>query len=241
MYMLADLLPAHKSGVGWGGAVTFTHLRTSMMWRHGTFTCTCAHTSWRKPPPESKRRMLETGAMSDIGRKDNRGKTTLLLADGAPCYKGLSKMSKGVFSVWRSVQGRGSVRVLKDGIPNFIDSTVGGKPNNVLSMYMRRQQWRWECHEKDILAETGQTLATLWTKKKACQYPTRFKTQNPVRVNDKYFFLKIRDYFASKNWPSTVTTDRFYHNRGTVKDPEGCICISMCIYLIIIYVDCLYT
>ena len=120
--------------------------------------------------------------MSDIGRKDNRGKTTLLLADGAPCYKGLSKMSKlllrqcnhskGVFSVWRSVQGRGSVRVhtggidaywtlLKDGIPNSINSTVGGKPNKVLWMYMRRQQWRWECHEKDILAETGQTLATL--------------------------------------------------------------------------------
>ena len=82
--------------------------------------------------------------MSDIGRKDSRGKTTLLLADGAPCYKGLSKMSKlllrqcnhskGVFSVWRSVHGRGSVRVhtggidaywtlLKDGIPNSISST----------------------------------------------------------------------------------------------------------------------
>ena len=52
MFMLADLLPAHKSGVGWGGVgwggvgiLTFTHLRTAMMWRHGTFTCTCAHTS----------------------------------------------------------------------------------------------------------------------------------------------------------------------------------------------------
>ena len=32
-------------GVGWGGVLTFTHLRTAMMWRHGTFTCTCAHTS----------------------------------------------------------------------------------------------------------------------------------------------------------------------------------------------------
>ena len=80
--------------------------------------------------------------------------------------------SKGVFSVWRSVQGRGSVSVhtgridaywtlLKDGIPNCIGSTVGGKPNKVLWMYMRSQQWRWECHEKDILVETGQTLATL--------------------------------------------------------------------------------
>ena len=45
LFMLADPLPAHKTGVGWGGAITFTYLRTSMMWGHGTFTCTCAHTS----------------------------------------------------------------------------------------------------------------------------------------------------------------------------------------------------
>jgi len=50
--------------------------------------------------------------------------------------------------------------LLKDGIPNSINSTVGGKPNKVLWKYMRSQQWRWECHDKDILAETGQTLAT---------------------------------------------------------------------------------
>ena len=57
----------------------------------------------------------------------------------------------------------------------------GGKPNKVLWMYMRSQQWRWECHDKGILAETGQTLAV--DNEKACQYPTRFKTQNPVRVH----------------------------------------------------------
>ena len=28
-------------GVGWGGVITFTYLRTPMMLRHGTFTCTC--------------------------------------------------------------------------------------------------------------------------------------------------------------------------------------------------------
>ena len=32
-------------GVGWGGVITFTYLRTPMMLRHGTFTCTCARTS----------------------------------------------------------------------------------------------------------------------------------------------------------------------------------------------------
>ena len=30
---------------GVGGVITFTYLRTPMMLRHGTFTCTCAHTS----------------------------------------------------------------------------------------------------------------------------------------------------------------------------------------------------
>ena len=36
---------SRRGGVGWGGAITFTYLRTHMMLRHGTFTCTCAHTS----------------------------------------------------------------------------------------------------------------------------------------------------------------------------------------------------
>ena len=34
---------SRRGGVGW--AITFTYLRTPMMSRHGTFTCTCAHTS----------------------------------------------------------------------------------------------------------------------------------------------------------------------------------------------------
>ena len=167
-----------------------------------------------KPPPESKKRILETGAMSDIGRKDSRGKTTLLLADGAPCYKGLSKMSKlllrqcnhskGVFSVWKTVHGRGSIRVhtggidaywtlVKSAVPNEIGSNVGGKPNKNLWMYMRSQQWRWECHDKDLLALTGQTLATLWTRKNRYEYPTRFNPQNTVRVHDRFFLGKKQE------------------------------------------------
>ena len=31
--------------MGWGGVITFMFLRASMMSRHGTLTCTCAHTS----------------------------------------------------------------------------------------------------------------------------------------------------------------------------------------------------
>ena len=63
-------------------------------------------------------------------------------------------------------------------------------------MYMRSQQWRWECHDKDILAFTGQTLANLSRGKKGCAYPTPFRTQNPVKVDETYFFGKKRDHSA---------------------------------------------
>ena len=39
-----------------------------------------------------------------------------------------------------------------------------------------------------------------------------------------FFLKKIRDYLASRNLHATVATKRFYHNRGTVKDPAGCLC-----------------
>ena len=136
MFVLADLLPAHKSGVGWGGVLTFTHLRTAMMWRHGTFTCTCAHTSCY---------------FEDVSRH----------AGGGVGWGGVLTFTHlrtgGIDAYWT---------LLKDGIPNSITSTVGGKPNKLLWMYMRSQQWRWECHDKDILAQTGQTLATLWAMKR---------------------------------------------------------------------------
>ena len=52
MYMPTGWKPSERFrhfyiflGVGWGGVITFTYLRTPMMLRHGTFTCTCAHTS----------------------------------------------------------------------------------------------------------------------------------------------------------------------------------------------------
>ena len=159
-------------GVGWGGVLTFTHLRTAMMWRHGTFTCTCAHTSCY---------------FEDVSRH----------AGGGVGWGGVLTFTHlrtgGIDAYWT---------LLKDGIPNSITSTVGGKPNKLLWMYMRSQQWRWECHDKDILAQTGQTI-----REKGCPYPTRFGTRNPVRVNDRYFFSKkIRGCFSSKNGHGIVTT-----------------------------------
>ena len=109
MIMLADLLPAHKTVVGWGNNV---HL--------------LAH-----------------------------------FYDVTPRHVHL-----------RSVHGRGCVRVHTGGIDAYwtllkveyqipLTAQFGGMPNTVLWTYVRSQQWRWECHGKDILAETGQTLARL--------------------------------------------------------------------------------
>ena len=159
LLMLADLLPAHKNGVGlgWGGVLTYM-TRCCYLPLH-----VAAYVMLR------------------------------------------SVHARGSVRVWRSVHGRGSVRVhtggidaywtlLKSAVPNSITSTVGGKPNKSLWMYMRSQQWRWECHDKDLLAFTGQTLAKLWVGKKGCVYPTRFRTQNTVRVDETSEFLKnLRD------------------------------------------------
>ena len=135
-----------------------------------------------KPPPESQQRILKAHGMDDICQKDECGRKTLLLSDGAPCYKGLSKKykvllrqcnhSKGVFSVWRHVKGRGHIRVhtgsldaywtlMKDAVPKALSSQASGKPNPKLWKYMRVQQWRWEMETAGLMAKTGKTLATL--------------------------------------------------------------------------------
>ena len=129
--------PQHCGEVGWGAAITFPYLRTSMMF----------------------------GAQS---------------TDVAP----LGCTQEALMPIglcWR----------MEYQIP--LTAQLVASPTKSCGR-MRSPQWRWECHDKDILAETGQT--TLWTKKKACRYPTRFKTQNPVRVSDKYFFEKNKRPFC---------------------------------------------
>ena len=90
--------------------------------------------------------------------KDPRGLRTLLLTDGAPCYKGLAKKyklllrqcnhAKGVFAVTRNAKKRGKVKVhtggidgfwkiVKQGIPASISSLVKGRTNKNLWAYVR--------------------------------------------------------------------------------------------------------
>ena len=80
--------------------------------------------------------------------------------------------SKGVFSVWRYVKGRGHIRVhtgswdaywtlMKDGIPKSLSSHCAGKPNPKLWKYIKIQQWRWEMGTCQLLSKTERQLAML--------------------------------------------------------------------------------
>ena len=142
---------------------------------------------------------LRTEWMEFVQKTKAAKKLCCLSDDGAPCYKGLCKQhkvllrqcnhSKGVFSVWRYVKGRGHIRVhtgsldaywtlMKDGIPKSLSSHCAGKPNPKLWKYIKIQQWRWEMG----LSKTGRQLAMLWKRRDFNSHP--FWTQNPVRVNE---------------------------------------------------------
>ena len=79
-----------------------------------------------KPPPEPTKRIARTRAFDDITKANASGLRTLILADGAPCYKRLAKAnslllrqcnhSKGVWCVKIRVGSRGTVSVHTGGI-----------------------------------------------------------------------------------------------------------------------------
>ena len=190
-----------------------------------------------KPLPESQRRIAAAHRMDGICPKDKGGKKTLLLSDGAPCYKGLCKQhkvllrqcnhSKGVFSVWRYAKGRGHIRVhtgsldaywtlMKDGIPKSLSSHCAGKPNPKLWKYIKIQQWRWEMG----LSKTRRQLAMLWKRRDFNSHP--FWTQNPVRVNEPSEFSDFLGWsFWTWNMHAAMAKKTFSWNHGPVIGPAG--------------------
>ena len=148
--------------------------------------------AYGKPPPESLNRINETKAFDFVGSHDSRGKKTLLLADGAKCYVPLARKhdlllrqcnhSKGQFSHWKWLRGRGHVRVhtggidsywtlMKNGVPNSLASHTKGQRNRMLWKYIRSQQWRWEQTGKDLFYVTGKAVARLWVPRVEKRWP----------------------------------------------------------------------
>jgi len=121
---------------------------------------------------------------------------------------------------------------LKDGMPDSISSTVGGKPNKLLRQDMQSQKLVLGS-DKDLLKETGGKEA-----QKPSKYPTPFRAQNHRRVKATMKGLKKKSSrFCQENRHGIVAGHRFYKNRGTVKIPAGCICICRCRYVCSRYVD----
>ena len=117
-----------------------------------------------KPPPGSYTRIASTSFFEDVSYRTDSGQRTCLISDGAPCYDkiasctGLLKRSvnhsKGEFERKERLHNKvisvhtGSIdnvwKMLKEHIPNSVNSKSGGHPNAVIMKYCRQWQWRYE-------------------------------------------------------------------------------------------------
>ena len=134
---------SRRGGVGWGGAITFTYLRTPMMLRHGRFTCTCAHTSCY---------VEDVSRHAGVGWGNNEH----VLAhshDVTPRQVHLHVRTY-VMLRWRCVTWRrggvgwgNNVHVLAS-VPDQLTSCPENeqKLNDLIWTYVRTWQWRWEAN-----------------------------------------------------------------------------------------------
>ena len=147
--------------VGWGGAITFTYLRTPMMLRHGTFTCTCAHTSCYV---EDVSRPAGVG-WGWVGWGNN----VQVLAhshDVTPRHVHLHVRTYVMLrwrcgtSRWGGVGWGSNVHVLAHS-----HDVIEQKLNDLIWTYVRTWQWRWEANVpvvgKALLEKTGAYLAKM--------------------------------------------------------------------------------
>ena len=102
--------------------------------------------------------------VTHVSYRTDSGQRTCLISDGAPCYDkiasctGLLKRSvnhsKGEFERKERLHNKvisvhtGSIdnvwKMLKEHIPNSVNSKSGGHPNAVIMKYCRQWQWRYE-------------------------------------------------------------------------------------------------
>ena len=81
-----------------------------------------------KPPPESFARIFRTAFPKDLDRKDNEGRTSCLISDGAPCYP---KLKRELKVLHRSVSHAKGELVKKDKIHGCQLSIHTGEIDNV--------------------------------------------------------------------------------------------------------------
>ena len=125
-----------------------------------------------KPPPESFARIFRTAFPKDLDRKDNEGRTSCLISDGAPCYPKLKRElkvlhrsvshAKGEFVKKDKIHGcqvsihTGEIdnvwNAIKSAIPNSLTTKSKGEVNPLLLQYARQWQWRWSNSRSSNLA-----------------------------------------------------------------------------------------
>ena len=134
-------------GVGWGGAITFTYLRTHMMLGHGTFTCLLR---WRKCYPGL------TSANKLIHFACSHRKNQFVKKIRRHAGKTFWGYTGTIDSCWR---------MIKASAPDQLTSCPENeqKLNDLIWTYVRTWQWRWEANVvgKPLLEKTGAYLAKM--------------------------------------------------------------------------------
>ena len=133
--------------------------------------------NWGKPPPESYAKIMAVQALDRVEVHSGKGghATTLVVTDGAPCYKRLCQEkrvlhryvnhSKGEFSRTEKV-GRCHIDVHTGGIDAIWKECKKGIPANLaagsphIPHYVRAFQWRFSNKQsRDLLRDTGFALS----------------------------------------------------------------------------------
>ena len=176
-------------GAGWGGAITFTYLCTPMMLGHGTFTCTCAHTSCYVEDVSRHAGVGWGGAITFTYLRTPMmlgHRTFTCLLRWRKCYPGLTSANKLIHFACshrknqfvkkiRRHAGKtfwvhtGTIdscwRMIKASVPDQLTSCPENeqKLNDLIWTYVRTWQWRWEANVvgKPLLEKTGAYLAKM--------------------------------------------------------------------------------
>ena len=133
-----------------------------------------------KPPPESAPRIRATGALQCVQPTHKRGRKSILVTDGAPCYPKLTSEhsllheacnhSKGIFCItkkkhWGNLLVHtggidGMWKISKGAVSSSWSTRKDGAVNPQLLQGIRIWQWRWHHgNSTDFLSLTGRALS----------------------------------------------------------------------------------
>ena len=173
-----------------------------------------------KPPPESAPRIRATGALQCVQPTHKRGRKSILVTDGAPCYPKLTSEhsllheacnhSKGIFCITKKKEWGnllvhtggidGMWKISKGAVSSSWSTRKDGVVNPQLLQGIRVWQWRWHHgNSTDFLVSQAKLWANAWrsdtppkTKKKGSRPP---QPQNPVNTTT---FLQSHSILTGK-------------------------------------------